>query len=45
MLGISHGCSLASARLAGEQRQWSLKQEQRTPGYTKDWEDLALVRA
>ena len=37
--------SLAGAGLAGEQRQWSMKQERRTPGYTTDWDGLALVRA
>ena len=37
--------SLASAGLAGEPRQWSMKQERRTPGYTTDWDGLALVRA
>ena len=26
-------------------RQWSMKQERRTPGYTTDWDGLALVRA
>jgi DNA polymerase V len=41
------GCckvALASAGLAGELRQWQMKQERRTPGYTTDWEVLALVR-
>ena len=43
---FGHGSvSLASAGLAGEQRQWSMKQERRTPGYTTDWDGLALVRA
>ena len=37
--------SLASAGLAGEPRQWCMKQERRTPGYTTDWDGLALVRA
>ncbi len=37
--------ALACAGLAGGQRQWSMKQERRTPGYTTDWEGLALVRA
>lgn len=37
--------TLASAGLAGEQRQWSMKQERRTPGYTTDGDGLALVRA
>ena len=35
----------ASTGLAGEGRQWSMKQERRTPGYTTDWNGLALVRA
>ena len=37
--------ALASAGLAGDRRQWSMKQERRTPGYTTDWDGLALVRA
>ena len=37
--------TLASAGLSGDQRQWCMKQERRTPGYTTDWEGLALVRA
>jgi len=44
--------SLASAGLAnsgqsgaGDRRQWRMKQERRTPGYTTDWDGLALVRA
>ena len=37
--------ALASAGLAGEQRAWSMKQERRTPGYTTDWQGLAVVRA
>ncbi|MHB1201456.1 MAG: DUF4113 domain-containing protein, partial [Polaromonas sp.] len=37
--------ALASAGLAGDQRVWSMKQERRTPGYTTDWDGLALVRA
>ena len=36
---------MASAGLAGDRRQWSMKQERRTPGYTTDWDGLALVRA
>jgi hypothetical protein len=28
-----------------EQRQWRMKQDRRTPGYTTDWDSLALVRA
>ena len=37
--------TLASAGLAGEKRQWSMKQERRTPGYTTDWDGLAVARA
>ena len=36
---------LACAGLAGAQQQWGMRQERRTPGYTTDWEGLALVRA
>jgi hypothetical protein len=32
-------------RNTGDRRQWSMKQERRTPGYTTDWDGLALVRA
>jgi len=37
--------ALASAGLAGQQWQWQMKQERRTPGYTTDWDGLAVVRA
>ena len=37
--------TLASAGLASEEQQWTMKQERRTPGYTTDWDGLALVRA
>ena len=36
---------LGSARLGGSERSWTMRQERRTPGYTTDWEGLALVRA
>ncbi len=36
--------ALASAELAGEQCQWRMKWERRTPGYTTDWDGLAVVR-
>ncbi|HNV58850.1 MAG TPA: Y-family DNA polymerase [Rhodoferax sp.] len=36
---------MASAGLAGDRRQWSMKQERRTPGYTTRWADIPLVRA
>ena len=35
----------ASAGLGNEQRMWSMKQERLTPGYTTDWDGLAVVRA
>ena len=37
--------TLASAGLAGDRRQWCMKHERRTPGYTTDWDGLAVVRA
>jgi DNA polymerase V len=37
--------TLASAGLAGDRRLWHMKQERRTPGYTTDWQGLAVVRA
>lgn len=36
---------LTRAGLAGDLRTWGMKQERRTPGYTTDWEGLAVVRA
>ncbi|MDM7942581.1 MAG: DUF4113 domain-containing protein [Hydrogenophaga sp.] len=36
---------LASTGLQGERRQWSMKQERRTPQYTTRWEDMPVVRA
>jgi DNA polymerase V len=36
---------VASAGLAGERRAWAMKQERRTPCYTTNWNDLAVVRA
>ncbi|MBK6594065.1 MAG: DUF4113 domain-containing protein [Burkholderiales bacterium] len=36
---------MASAGLAGDRRQWSMKQERRTPGYTTRWADIPLVLA
>jgi len=36
---------MASAGLAGDKRQWSMKQERRTPGYTTRWADIPVVRA
>jgi DNA polymerase V len=36
---------VASAGLAGERRAWTMKQERRTPCYTTNWNDLAVVRA
>ena len=37
--------TMASAGLRNEQRSWNMKQERLTPGYTTDWDGLALVRA
>ncbi|TXT41391.1 MAG: hypothetical protein FD135_264 [Comamonadaceae bacterium] len=37
--------SLASTGLASDPRTWGMKQERRTPGYTTDWNGLAVVRA
>ena len=37
--------TMASAGLSNEQRSWNMKQERLTPGYTTDWDGLALVRA
>ena len=36
---------MASAGLDGERRNWSMKQERRTPGYTTCWEDMPVARA
>jgi len=36
---------LASEGLAGRDRVWSMRQDRKTPGYTTDWNDLALVRS
>jgi DNA polymerase V len=36
---------MASAGLAGDKRQWSMKQERRTPGYTTRWAEIPVVRA
>ena len=36
---------LASAGLEGNGRSWSMRQERRTPGYTTEWDGLAVVRA
>ncbi len=35
---------LASAGTAGKHRTWVMKQERKTPGYTTDWEGLAVAR-
>lgn len=35
----------ASAGLEGNGRTWSMRQERRTPGYTTEWDGLAVVRA
>ena len=36
---------MGSAVLAGDRRVWSMKQERRTPGYTKRWADIPVARA
>ncbi len=36
---------LASAGLGGAQRQWSMRQQRRTPRYTTCWDELLVVRA
>ena len=36
--------SLATAGQRYAVRAWGMKQERRTPGYTTDWEGLAVVR-
>ena len=36
---------LGSAGLSRHQRTWSMKQERLTPGYTTDWNGLAVARA
>ncbi|MDU7589788.1 MAG: DUF4113 domain-containing protein [Acidovorax sp.] len=36
---------LGSAGLGGNERSWTMRQDRRTPGYTMDWEGLAVVRA
>lgn len=36
---------MASAGLAGDARTWSMKQERRTPAYTKCWKDMPVARA
>jgi hypothetical protein len=36
---------LASAGLGSAPRNWTMKQERRTPAYTTRWEDMPVVRA
>lgn len=36
---------LASAGTAGDLREWSMRQERRTPQYTTRWEDMPVARA
>ena len=36
---------MASAGLDGHRRIWSMKQEQRTPAYTTNWDDIPVARA
>ena len=35
---------LASAGLEGNGRSWAMRQDRRTPGYTTEWDGLAVVR-
>lgn len=37
--------TLASAGAQREHHAWAMKQERKTPGYTTEWDGLALVRA
>ena len=37
--------ALASGGQSHDVRAWGMKQERRTPGYTTDWDGLAVVRA
>ena len=37
--------TLASGGQRSEVKAWGMKQERRTPGYTTDWEGLAVVKA
>ena len=37
--------TLASGGQRSEVKAWGMKQERSTPGYTTDWEGLAVVRA
>jgi DNA polymerase V len=36
---------MASAGLAGDKRNWSMKQGRRTPHYTTRWDEMPVVRA
>ncbi len=36
---------LGSAGLGGPRRQWTMKQERRTPRYTTNWDEIPIVRA
>lgn len=36
---------MASAGLAGDKRDWAMRQERRTPRYTTSWDDLPVARA
>ena len=40
--GTAH---IASAGLAGDKRNWAIKQERRTPGYTTFWVDMPIAQA
>ena len=36
---------LGSSGTMGDKREWSMKQERRTPAYTTNWEDMPTARA
>lgn len=36
---------MASAGVAGDDREWSMRQQRRTPHYTTSWADMPLARA
>lgn len=36
---------MASTDTAGDRREWSMRQERRTPHYTTDWSQVPVARA
>ena len=36
---------IGSAKFGTSPRDWTMKQERRTPAYTKEWEDMPTARA